>query len=109
MFLEESWKGQQAVDQDFESVRGLLSAPFDDVHSSLRLARCLSFPACNVSVKTSNWITENFKCPSPMVSKPKTPSVADFLSYFIIDGYAKKLGTCFVPVNVHLNQYSDRI
>ena len=60
-------------------------------------------------MKTSNWITENFKCPSPMVSKPKTPSVADFLSYFIIDGYAQKLGTCFVPVNVHVNQYSDRI
>ena len=71
---------------------------------------CLFFNGyCNVSVKTSNWITENFKCPSPMVSKPKTPSVADFLSYFIIDGYAKKLGTCFVPVNVHVNQYSDRI
>ena len=64
---------------------------------------------CNVSVKTSNWITENFKCPSPMVSKPKTPSVTDFLSYFIIYGYAQKLGTCFVPVNVHVNQYSDRI
>ena len=66
-------------------------------------------PLCNVSVKTSNWITENFKCPSPMVSKPKTPSVTDFLSYFIIYGYVQKLGTCFVPVNVHVNQYSDRI